>query len=141
MATLLNAGEKAPTTQADRAVESEVLKVLNDYMDAFNRLDVASWERTFHFPHYRLASGQMTVLERPGLQTVEQLRRALGPEWDHSQWGRIRVIHSSVDKVHVDTSFTRYRKDGSVISSYDSVYILTKEEGRWGVKFRSSMAP
>jgi len=43
--------------------------------------------------------------------------------------------------VHVDTKFTRCRADGSVISSYESLYILTKEEGRWGVKLRSSFAP
>jgi hypothetical protein len=100
-----------------------------------------AWERTFHFPHYRLASGGMTVLERPGQQTVEQIRNALGPGWDHSAWSRVRIIHASSDKVHVDTLFTRYRKDGSVIGGFESLYIVTKEQGRWGVTLRSSMAP
>src|SRR5271170_705242 len=68
--------------QVDPAVERAVMQVLKDYMDAFNRLDVAAWERTFHFPHYRLASGRMTVLDRPGLQTAEQIRRNLGSDWD-----------------------------------------------------------
>jgi hypothetical protein len=70
---------------ADPAIESAVMQVLNDYLRAFNRLDVAAWERTFHFPHYRLASGRMTVLDRPGLQTVEQLRGNLGPDRVGSQ--------------------------------------------------------
>jgi hypothetical protein len=132
---------QSPATQTDPVIERAVMQVLKDSMDAFNCLDITAWERTFHFPHYRLASGNMTVLDRPGLQTVEQIRRFIGPDWDHTQWGRLRIIHSSPDKVHVDTQFIRYRKDDSVIGSFDSLYVVTKEQGRWGVKLRSSMAP
>jgi hypothetical protein len=41
----------------------------------------------------------------------------------------------------VDTLFLRYRADGSLIGSFESLYVLTKEQGRWGVKLRSSFAP
>lgn len=117
------------------------MQVLKDFIEAFNRLDVVAWERTFHFPHYRLASGRMAVLDQPGQQTVAQLRSLAGAEWDHSQWGRLRILHTSPDKVHVDTLFIRYRRDGSIIGAFESLYVVTKEEGRWGVKLRSSMAP
>src|SRR5262249_33645618 len=106
---------QAPAAKPDPAVEAAVMQLLNEFMDAFNRVDVAAWERTFHFPHYRLASGRMTVLEGPGHQTAASIRDALGPEWDHSGWGRLRIVHASADKAHVDTLFTRYRKDGSII--------------------------
>jgi hypothetical protein len=122
-------------------VEREVMRVLDDYMTAWNQKDLAAWESTFHFPHYRLAGGRMAVLERAGLQDATQVWRAAGSDWHHSRWDRRRIIHSSPDKVHVDTKFTRCRADGSVIGSFDSLYILTKEEGRWGVKMRSSFAP
>jgi hypothetical protein len=122
-------------------VESEVMRLLDDYMNAWNRKDLVAWERTFHFPHYRLASGKMTVLDRPGLQDATRVWGSAGSDWHHSRWDRRRIIHSSPDKVHVDTKFTRCRADGSVISSFESLYILTKEDGRWGVKMRSSFAP
>jgi len=125
----------------DPAIEAAVMQVLKDFIEAFNRLDVVAWERTFHFPHYRLASGRMAVLDQPGQQTVAQLRSLAGAEWDHSQWGRLRILHTSPDKVHVDTLFIRYRRDGSIIGAFESLYVVTKEEGRWGVKLRSSMAP
>lgn len=122
-------------------IESEAMRVLDDYMTAWNRKDLAAWERTFNFPHYRLASGKMTVLDRPGLQDATRVWGSAGSDWHHSRWDRRRIIHSSPDKVHVDTKFTRCRADGSVISSFESLYILTKEDGRWGVKMRSSFAP
>jgi hypothetical protein len=121
-------------------IEVEVMKVLDDYMAAWNRKDLAAWERTFQFPHYRLASGRMTVLDRPGLQDAVKVWASAGRDWDHSAWDRRNIIHASDDKVHVDTKFTRYRADGTKIGSYESLYILTKEDGRWGVKLRSSFA-
>jgi len=122
-------------------VEAEVMRLLDDYMIAWNRKDLAAWERTFHFPHYRLAGGRMTVLDRPGLQDATRIWTSVGGDWHHSRWDRRRIIHSSPDKVHVDTKFTRCRADDSVIGSFESLYIVTKEDGRWGVKMRSSFAP
>ena len=128
------------TSTADRRVEAEVMKVLDDYMEAWNRKDLAAWERTFHFPHYRLASGRMNVLDKPGMQDAARVWASAGSDWHHSKWDRRRIISSSPDKVHVDTKFTRYRDDGSKIGTYESLYIVTKEDGRWGVKLRSSYA-
>ena len=132
--------EKRPTPLAPDT-ESDIMRVLDDYMSAWNRKDLAAWERTFHFPHYRLAGGKMTVLDRPGLQDPTRVWSSAGSDWHHSRWDRRRIIHSSADKVHVDTKFTRCRADDSVIASYESLYILTKEDGRWGVRMRSSFAP
>ena len=38
-------------------------------------------------------------------------------------------------------SYTRLRADHSVIGTYDSLYILTKVDGRWGIQARSSFGP
>jgi len=124
----------------DRCIEAEVMKLLDEYMEAWNRKDLAAWERTFQFPHYRLASGRMNVLDKPGMQDAARVWASAGSDWHHSKWDRRRIISSSPDKVHVDTKFTRYRADGSKIGAYESLYIVTKEDGRWGVKLRSSYA-
>ena len=62
-------------------------------------------------------------------------------EWDHSAWERRAVIHAGPEKVHIDTRFARYRKDGSLIGAFDSIYVITREDGHWGIKARSSFAP
>jgi len=81
------------------------------------------------------------LLDHAGLQKAEDVRKALGAGWHHSAWGRRKIIQWSVDKAHVDTLFVRYRADGSVMGSFESLYVLTKEQGRWGVKLLSSFAP
>lgn len=119
----------------------KVNAVLDAYLNTFNAKDLKGWEGTYHFPHYRLASGKMSVLEKAGLRDSANV---FGPlikaGWNYSKWDHRNIIQASDNKVHMDTKFTRYRKDGSVVGSYESLYVLTKEEGRWAVKLRSSFA-
>jgi hypothetical protein len=116
------------------------MKVLDDFMTAFNARDIAAWQQTFNFPSVRLASNTLAIIDKDYHQPDMFGRGALA-EWDHSAWDRRAVIHAGDDKVHIDTRFVRYRKDGSVIGGFDSIYVVTCENGHWGVKARSSFAP
>ena len=116
------------------------MKCLDDFMAAFNARDLAAFERTFNFPSVRLASNTMVIIE-PGYHKPEMLERGALKDWHHSAWERRNVIHAGSDKVHIDTRFTRYRADGSVIGAFDSIYVVTCENGHWGIKARSSFAP
>ena len=100
----------------------------------------AAFEETFNFPSVRLAS-QGLVIIKAGDMKPERFSQGALAEWDHSAWDRREVIHAGPDKVHIDTRFTRYRKDGSVIGGFDSIYVVNRENGKWGVKIRSSYAP
>ena len=113
---------------------------LDAFMKAFNARDLAAFEATFSFPHVRFASGKVTVIN-PGFHRPEMFTTGALADWDHSAWARRDVIHAGADKVHIDTRFNRYRKDGSVIGGFDSIYIVTRVDGRWGIQGRSSFAP
>jgi len=116
------------------------MKCLDDFMLAFNARDIDAWQRTFNFPSVRLASNTLTIIDQDYHQPQMFSRGALA-EWDHAAWERREVIHAGDDKVHIDTRFVRYRADGSVIGGFDSIYVVTCEDGHWGVKARSSFAP
>jgi len=133
--------DKAPETAPDNASAiAAALACLDAFMNAFNARDVAAWDKTFNFPSVRLASNRMVILQAGDHQPGMFGQGAL-TDWDHSAWERREVIHAGADKVHIDTRFTRYRADGSVIGGFDSIYVVTCEDGHWGVKARSSFAP
>ncbi|HEY2178164.1 MAG TPA: hypothetical protein VGH15_06230 [Caulobacteraceae bacterium] len=113
---------------------------LDEFMAAFNSRDLAAFEATFNFPSVRLASNSLAIIEA-GYHRPEMFQRGALSDWDRSAWERREVIHAGPDKVHFDTRFTRYRADGSVIGGFDSIYVVTRENGHWGVKARSSFAP
>jgi hypothetical protein len=116
------------------------MKCLDDFMTAFNARDIEAWQKTFNFPSVRLASNTLTIIEKD-YHRPEMFGRGALAEWDHSAWARREVIHAGDDKVHIDTRFVRYRADGSELGAFDSIYVVTREDGHWGVKARSSFAP
>ena len=142
VALVLAVAAATPAKARDVEAEAAAMKVLDAFMAAFNAGDVAAFEAVLHFPHYRIASGSVSVLPDPKtLPSLFERFVAAMPDWDHSAWEKREVIHSGPDKVHIDTRFIRYRADGSVLASFDSLYVVTKQDGRWGVVARSSFAP
>ncbi|MGI9325454.1 MAG: hypothetical protein ACR2PZ_09570 [Pseudomonadales bacterium] len=134
----------APSQASDAdnsAAETAALAVLDRFIAAFSAKDAAAHVATYHFPHYRLARGSMSMWENSvvALQSHVTLFETLpNTGWDRSEWVERKVVTSSPSKVHIDTRFRRLRKDGSVIGVYDSLYVVIKRDGRWGIKLRSS---
>ena len=113
--------------------------VLDRFMAALNAGDEKALLVTLHFPHYRLAGGRMQVWQNPGPYLGDFLARA-GADWHHSEWDFRHVIAAGPAKVHLDVQFTRYRSDNSAIGRFRSLWIVTKQGGRWAVAARSSFA-
>ena len=120
------------------------LSVTDAFLQSFNAGDADGHARTLAYPHVRLASGAVRTWQSleeavPAMEQAIAALRMVG--WDHSVWDHRRVIHSRLDKVHLDVQFTRYRKDGSVIGVYPAVYVVVSQSATWLIQARSSFAP
>lgn len=124
----------------NQPAEDAAMACLDAFMTAFNARDIGAFEKTFNFPSIRLASNTLRIINQ-GDQSQAVFEQTALKDWDHSAWEKREIIHSGPDKVHINTRFTRYRKDGSVIGGFDSIYVVTCEDGHWGIKARSSFAP
>ncbi len=138
------AASSAAADETDRsASDRRALAVMDEFMAAFNAGDAKRWAGTLNYPHVRIASGQVMVTqnaeEYAGRFSFDEFRRRTG--WHHSAWDDKQIVQASDDKVHIAVKFTRYRSDGSEIASYRSLYIVTNDNGHWGVQARSSFAP
>jgi hypothetical protein len=116
--------------------------VLDDFMSSLNASDEAGVNRSFNFPHVRFTGGgDVKVFIEPGDYKLSYFReRTEADGWHCSDWDRRDVIHAGPSKVHLDTQFSRYRADGSIIGSYTSIYITTFVGNKWGIQARSSYA-
>jgi hypothetical protein len=121
----------------------QAMRVLDEFMRAFNARDEKAWTATLHFPHVRIASGATRLDTTPEamLSGFDFERFAKRFEWHHSAWLSREVVQFDADKVHVIVRFARYREDESLIAEFDSLYIVSRREGRWAVAGRSSFAP
>ena len=123
--------------------EKEALEVLDAFMRAFNARDAEAFSATLNYPHIRVASGTVTIVNSPEdhAKTYGSRKHLVESNWHHSSLDSREVIHSFADKVHVAVQFTRYDEAGSPIKTYQAIYVVTRVEGRWGIQVRSSSAP
>ena len=126
---------------ASAAIEQAVMVVLDDFMTSFSGRDPVAHAATYHFPHFRLAGGVMRswTTAEDAIRDHEALFKNLpATGWHKSIWLDRQITTLSDTKVHVNTRFQRLRADGSEIGAYNSLYVLIKQDGRWGIKMRSS---
>ena len=128
------------TSKAD--IDSQCMKVLDDFMAALNAYDAAGMDRGMNFPHVRIARGEVKVYAQAGSNPMDLFDKLKAEDrWSHSEWVRRDLVQFNDVKAHYALSYTRYRDDGSVIGVYESLYVLTRDEQGWGILARSSFGP
>jgi len=125
---------------ADSAAEA--MASFHRWNDAFNARDTEAQVAEMHFPHRRLAGdNQFQVWEtaddfRAPQETMTERLREEG--WDHTSTLSIEAAQAGPDKVHLVIRQSRQHADGTEYNSFDTLWLFTRIDGRWGVQFRSS---
>ena len=119
----------------------EARRAIEIFFEGFNAENDARMHDALNFPHVRIASGTLRVIEGPEhfKTPFAALKKAEG--WHHSTLDLADVIHEGRDKVHFDVCFSRYREDGTRYATHRAVWVVTCVGGRWGIQARSSFAP
>lgn len=119
---------------------SAALRCLDDYMAALNRGDEPGVNAACNFPHVRLAGGKVVVWPNHGDYRLEDFIARAGDGWHHSRWDERRPIHVGPAKVHLKVAFSRWTADERLIGRFETIYIVTLQDGHWGIQARSSFA-
>lgn len=116
------------------------MAAMDDYLGGLNRRDEAAVNAACHFPHVRLAGGKVAVWQNAGDYKIDDFKARAGDGWHHSTWDERTPIHVGENKVHLKVKFSRWRADNSLIGTFETIYIITRQNGRWGIQARSSFA-
>jgi hypothetical protein len=133
--------------ELDLESEKEVMQVWDDFGMTFNARDPERHSDTHHFPHFRLASKEFNLDSRDSYMVNKipffffLVKVSTGFKWHHSKWSNVKIVQATENKVHVTTEVTRHKSDDSIFATFDSLYVLIKKNGKWGVLGRSSFAP
>jgi hypothetical protein len=143
--TILIAMLMATSVWAEKVQSKSVgqaMQVLDSFILSFNSRDMEDWSETLNYPHVRLAGGSVTVwADRQEYSSVDIFDGLASTGWHHSAWVSRKVVLESENKVHISTVFQRYDINNNPLKKYQSLYIVTNDNGHWGVQARSSLAP
>ena len=128
---------------ADAEARKAAIGVMADFLAAFNARDEAAWADTLVYPHVRIASSEVVTYETRsdflGAMDLDSFAAATG--WRYSRRDDMVVLQDSATKVHIQVRFSRFDANDALLASYDSLYVIERIDGRWGIRARSSFAP
>ena len=122
---------------SDREHEVEARAALEEYFRAWNAADNDAVAAISNFPRLSLGqNGQVVVRETPEeIATDFDALRQSG--WDHQTLDLAEAVHVSSDKVHFRIVFSRYAADGIPYTTEPGLYVITNQNGHWGLQLQS----
>ncbi|MCB1647244.1 MAG: hypothetical protein KDI36_17410 [Pseudomonadales bacterium] len=121
--------------------EQAAIQAVHDFIETFNAQDHERHAATLNYPHVRLAAGRFTQTDSAE-QFAELSRqgeaRLAAEGWHHTIVSNLEVVHSGEDKVHLALTNDRCDANGQVYHRFDTLWIATLVDGKWGIQFRSS---
>ncbi len=123
------------------AAEQAAIATVNAFIETFNSQDHKRHAETLNYPHIRLAGGRFARIETAEefIEISSRAEARLAEEgWHHTTVTKLEVVHSGADKVHLALTNDRCHADGTVYHSFDTFWIATLQDGKWGIQFRSS---
>lgn len=120
---------------SDEAIRAEVRELLVSMVDAYNRRDNDRLREHCNYPLVRLDRLEWSESQEPSQLSVDFARN----DWDRSSVRYLRVFTPQADdKVVVALTVARYSASGAELQPEDSVYVVTRQNGKWGVQASSS---
>ena len=115
---------------------------IDAFFKAFNARDSNALRLTLHYPHVRInEAGGVNVWQTAAEANTDFDGLSRSEGWARSTLDSVAMRQNDGVKVHFDVVFSRYKADGTKYATYQSLWIVTKKNGAWGVQARSSFAP
>lgn len=128
----------------DRAIvaaSSEAARAaVEAFFTAYNSHDPQRLAAAMHIPHVRIAG-----IDVEYWQTLEDFLAGTEPgrqrTWDETRIENLQVVQASANSANVTLRYSRHSADGSELSQYEALYLVTQREGEWKVQAQSVMGP
>ena len=124
-----------------KKAEESAVASFRRWLAGFNARDVDKQSYEMHFPHHRLAGSNLDSWASAeewseGNKNMDLRLKQEG--WHHTSIVSLDVVQSNENKVHLKIRMSRRREDNTEYNGFDTLWIFTEIEGKWGAKLRSS---
>jgi hypothetical protein len=126
------------TVNAQPAQESEMeaRAALDRFLEAWNSADNNIIRKTVNYPYITHAPFGMVIANEPE-QFNTDFDGLKKQGWARSTFDKITPGQSSDQKVNFEVEYSRVNATGEVISRGYMFYVVTNNEGRWGMQYRA----
>ena len=117
---------------------------VREFFEAFNGGDSDAVTKPLNYPHvFMTPTGGFALAQDASAPSVrpnfERMRSSQG--WYVSTIDSIEASYVSPSTVHFDIVFSRWHLDGTRYLTIPALWVVTEQDGHWGIQLRSLMAP
>ena len=128
--------ESDSDSAAIEQAEDDARAALEGFFVAFNAGDNDALQEYMNYPHVFVGSNGSIRLIEDRLDTdFDRMRKNEG--WHHSTLDFAQAFLVKEDKVHFNIVFSRHRADNTTYRTVPGLWIMTKQDGQWGLSLRS----
>lgn len=125
----------------DRQYETEARAALEEYFLAWNAADNDAVAAISNFPRLTLGQNGLVVVRASAEEIFVDFEVLRQSGWDHSTLDLAEAVHVSQEKVHFRVVYTRYAADGRPYITAPGLYVMTRQDGHWGLQLQSVLPP
>ena len=109
---------------------------LEAFLEDWNREDNEALLDHLSFPHVTHRAGALIIVDTPEefVQDFELLR---SQGWRRSTFDHFEAQQVSETKVNLLVDFRRYDENDEVYSDMQAFYVMTLQDGKWGMQYRT----
>lgn len=109
---------------------------LENFLEAWNSADNSLIQKTLNYPHVTHAPFGLIIANEPEQFTTDfdALKRQ---GWARSSFDMITARQSSDKKANFEVEYSRLNAAGEMISRGTIFYVVTNNEGHWGMQYRA----
>ena len=117
--------------------EAGARKAIDDFISALNARDIEAARSALNYPHVHIAGNEVATWISPEEFSIDFDALTGREGWHHSTLDYCAVRQSCPDKVHFEIQYSRHRAGAGRYAVYPSIWIVTLQEGHWGIQCRS----
>jgi hypothetical protein len=117
-------------------IEAEARMPIDDFFSAFNARDIERGRMTLHYPHIQIAGSDVSILNDPESFQID-FQSLANEGWTYSTLDSCTMRHNCDEKVHFEIQLSMHRANDSRYATYQALWVVTKQEGTWGIQCRS----
>ncbi len=114
------------------------VQAVTAFFAAWNSHDPQAVAAAIHYPHVRIADGQVEVWKTPEafLAGAEPGRQRT---WYQTRVDKIAAVQTTSNGVNLTVTISRLGRDGTVLSTDEGVFLVALRDGSWKLQARSMM--
>lgn len=121
----------------DPAAIDAAIACVEAFTERFNARDADGMDALLHFPHVILDGEKLVIWKEPGLLPQTFFEDLAASGWRRSTYHAKQVVLAGPRKAHLLLEYSREGEGGAILGRHANLWIVTFENGRWGIKQRS----